>query len=54
MRKLEDAMPDPTVTRIEFSGSQILIYSVAASDMDDEALSWFVEDRITAACWHWG
>ncbi len=38
---------DPVVTKIELSGSPILTYTVASSRMDDEALSWFVDNSIT-------
>ena len=38
---------DPTVSKVELSGSPILTYTVASSRMDDEALSWFVDDQVT-------
>ncbi|CAN5789748.1 efflux RND transporter permease subunit [soil metagenome] len=38
---------DPIVTKVELSGSPILTYTVASSRMDDEALSWFVDDTVT-------
>ena len=38
---------DPVVTKIELSGAPILTYTVASSRMDDEALSWFVDNSIT-------
>ena len=40
---------DPVVTKIELSGAPILTYTVASSRMDDEALSWFVDNNITRA-----
>ena len=38
---------DPTVSRVELAGSPILTYTVASSRMDDEALSWFVDNTVT-------
>jgi multidrug efflux pump subunit AcrB len=38
---------DPVVSKIELSGAPILTYTVASSRMDDEALSWFVDDTVT-------
>ena len=38
---------DPIVSKVELSGSPILTYTVASSRMDDEALSWFVDDQVT-------
>ncbi len=38
---------DPIVTKMELSGSPILTYTVASSRMDDEALSWFVDNTVT-------
>ena len=44
---------DPVVTKMELSGSPILTYTVAntpgSTRMDDEALSWFVDNTITKA-----
>jgi multidrug efflux pump subunit AcrB len=40
-------LSDPVVTKLELSGSPILTYTVASSRMDDEALSWFVDNNIT-------
>ncbi|WP_119290546.1 efflux RND transporter permease subunit [Azohydromonas sediminis] len=40
---------DPVISRMELSGSPILTYTVASARMDDEALSWFVDDRVTKA-----
>ncbi|PPD43233.1 MAG: RND transporter [Methylobacter sp.] len=37
---------DPVVNKIDLAGSPILAYTVASSQRDDEALSWFVEDTI--------
>jgi multidrug efflux pump subunit AcrB len=38
---------DPVVTKMELSGSPILTYTVASNRMDDEALSWFVDNMVT-------
>ena len=40
---------DPQVTKVELSGMPILTYTVASSRMDDEALSWFVDNTVTKA-----
>ncbi len=40
---------DPIVSKVELSGTPILTYTVASTRMDDEALSWFVDDTITRA-----
>ncbi|ADU67067.1 acriflavin resistance protein [Desulfurispirillum indicum S5] len=44
---LPAALRDPVISRIEFKNEAILTYTVASSRMDEEALSWFVEDQIT-------
>jgi multidrug efflux pump subunit AcrB len=38
---------DPTVSRMNVAGSPILTYTVASDRMDDEALSWFVDNTVT-------
>ncbi|MDQ6681281.1 MAG: efflux RND transporter permease subunit, partial [Pseudomonadota bacterium] len=38
---------DPIVSKLELAGSPILTYTVSSSRMDDEALSWFVDDQVT-------
>lgn len=38
---------DPIIKKEELSGSPILTYSVASAQMDDEALSWFVDNDIS-------
>ena len=40
-------LSDPVVTKVELSGAPILTYTVASSRMDDEALSWFVDNTVT-------
>ena len=37
---------DPVVTKLDLAGSPILAYSVASGRLDEEGLSWFVEDTI--------
>ena len=38
---------DPVISKLNLSGSPILTYSVSSDRMDDEALSWFVDDNVT-------
>lgn len=38
---------DPVVSRVNLSGSPILTYTVASTRMDEEALSWFVDNNLT-------
>ncbi|MBK7675962.1 MAG: efflux RND transporter permease subunit [Candidatus Accumulibacter sp.] len=38
---------DPVIGRISVSGAPILTYTVASQRMDDEALSWFVDNTVT-------
>jgi multidrug efflux pump subunit AcrB len=38
---------DPVIKKVELAGAPILTYTVASSRMDDEALSWFVDDQIS-------
>lgn len=40
---------DPVVTKMDLAGMPILTYTVASDRMDEEALSWFVDNRITKA-----
>jgi multidrug efflux pump subunit AcrB len=40
---------DPQINKVELSGLPILTYTVASSRMDEEALSWFVDNDITKA-----
>ncbi|CAN7586533.1 efflux RND transporter permease subunit [Rhizobacter sp. LjRoot28] len=37
---------DPIISKVELSGSPILTYTVASSRMDEEALSWFVDNTV--------
>jgi multidrug efflux pump subunit AcrB len=38
---------DPVVAKVNLAGSPILTYTVASSRMDDEALSWFVDNTVS-------
>lgn len=38
---------DPIVQKVDLSGQPILTYTVSSSRMDDEALSWFVDNVVT-------
>jgi multidrug efflux pump subunit AcrB len=38
---------DPIVSKLNLSGSPVLAYAIRSKLMDDEALSWFVDDALT-------
>jgi multidrug efflux pump subunit AcrB len=38
---------DPVITKMDFAAQPILTYTVASSRMDDESLSWFVDNEVT-------
>ncbi|THF63015.1 efflux RND transporter permease subunit [Pseudothauera nasutitermitis] len=38
---------DPIVNKLELSSQPIQAYAIASPEMDDEALSWFVDDTLT-------
>jgi multidrug efflux pump subunit AcrB len=40
---------DPVISKMNLSGQPILTYTVASDRMDDEALSWFVDNAVTKA-----
>lgn len=40
-------MRNPEVNKLNVSGSPILSYTISAASMDDEALSWFVDNELT-------
>ncbi|GAB2880369.1 efflux RND transporter permease subunit [Uliginosibacterium flavum] len=42
-------MRDPVITKSNIAGTPILTYTVASMRMEDEALSWFVDNDITKA-----
>jgi multidrug efflux pump subunit AcrB len=39
-------MRDPIVTKLDLAGSPVLAYAIASTRMDEEALSWFVDNTI--------
>src|SRR5574343_625541 len=44
---LPGELRDPVIAKVNLAGSPILTYTVASSRMDDEALSWFVDNTVT-------
>ncbi len=38
---------DPIITKFEFTSQPIAAFAIASSRMDDEALSWFIDDTLT-------
>ncbi|WP_374326992.1 efflux RND transporter permease subunit [Azonexus sp.] len=42
-------LKDPVVSKVSVAGAPILTYTVASSRMDEEALSWFVDNTIAKA-----
>jgi len=40
-------LKDPVISRVTLAGAPILTYTVASTRMDDEALSWFVDNTVT-------
>jgi multidrug efflux pump subunit AcrB len=38
---------DPIISKMDLSGAPILTYTVASSTMDEEALSWFVDNTVS-------
>ncbi|TAJ79486.1 MAG: efflux RND transporter permease subunit [Gallionellaceae bacterium] len=40
---------DPVIAKMELSGMPILTYTIASPKMDDEAVSWFVDNTVTKA-----
>ena len=38
---------DPVVSKVNLSGAPILAYTIRSKKLDDEALSWFVDDALT-------
>ena len=38
---------DPVVSKINVAGAPVLAYTVRSNKLDDEALSWFVDDSLT-------
>jgi len=46
---LPGELKDPVIARVNLAGVPILTYTVASQRMDDEALSWFVDNTVTKA-----
>jgi multidrug efflux pump subunit AcrB len=44
---LPSDLRDPVVNKLNISGSPVLAYTIKSSKLDDEALSWFVDDTIS-------
>ena len=42
-------LSDPVISKLNMAGAPILTYTVASSRMDDEALSWFVDNAVSKA-----
>jgi multidrug efflux pump subunit AcrB len=40
---------DPVVSKLNLAGSPVLTYTVASARMDDEQLSWFVDNQVAKA-----
>ena len=40
---------EPVISKLELAGAPILTYTVASQRLDDEALSWFVDNEVTKA-----
>ncbi len=40
---------DPTIAKVDLAGLPIITYTVASDRMDDEALSWFVDNTVSKA-----
>jgi len=38
---------DPMISKVNLSGAPILTYTVDSERLDDEALSWFVDNTVT-------
>jgi multidrug efflux pump subunit AcrB len=46
---LPGELRDPVITKLDLAGAPILTYTVASTRMDDEALSWYVDNTIKKA-----
>ncbi len=40
---------DPVITKLDFAGMPVLVYTVESARLDDEALSWFVDNDVSKA-----
>ncbi|MFT3663816.1 efflux RND transporter permease subunit [Piscinibacter sp.] len=46
---LPSDLRDPVIKKVDLAGTPILTYTVASQKMDDEALSWFVDNQVAKA-----
>jgi multidrug efflux pump subunit AcrB len=44
---LPSDLRDPEISKLNVAGTPILSYTISAGNMDDEALSWFVDNELT-------
>ncbi len=44
---LPAALRDPVITKFDLSGTPILTYAIKSSRLDEEALSWFIDNEIS-------
>lgn len=44
---LPSDLRDPVVSKINISGSPVLAYTIRSKNLDDEAMSWFVDDTLS-------
>jgi len=44
---LPSDLRDPEITKLNVAGTPILSYTISAANMDDEALSWFVDNALS-------
>ncbi|MBS0365649.1 MAG: efflux RND transporter permease subunit [Proteobacteria bacterium] len=45
--QLPNGIQEPTVTRVNIDGPPIVYYAVSSSQLDTEAISWFIDNTIT-------
>ena len=45
--ELPGDVKDPVISKVEFSGVPFLVYTVASGKLDEEGLSWLVDNQIT-------
>ena len=45
--ELPGDLRDPVINKIDLAGSPVLAFTIASKRMDDEALSWFVDNTLT-------
>jgi multidrug efflux pump subunit AcrB len=47
--ELPGEVKDPIISKVEFSGVPFLVFTVASSKLDEEGLSWLVDNQVTKA-----